>query len=335
MKKDEQKKGEIVIYQSGKDVLMDVVFENETVWLSLNQIAKLFGRDKSVISRHLTYIFRENELDKKSVVAKNATTASDGKTYQVEYYNLDAILSVGYRVSSKQATQFRVWATSVLRDHVLKGYTINEKRIKENQALKLKELEKTVSLLQGVIRSRALNQAQTEGLLSVITDYASSWVLLQQYDAGDTSIKKGKTKGISTIEEEESIEVILALKNHLEKKKESSDIFGVERQKGAIGGILQSIRQSFGGKEVYLSLEEKAAHLLYFIIKQHPLIDGNKRVASLLFIFFLSKNQHLYKKNGERKVNDNALVALALLIAESKPNEKEVMVSLVTNLLVE
>ena len=323
-----------MIYQGRhKDIQIEVTLENGTIWMNLNQIAKLFGRDKSVISRHLSSIFKERELDKKSVVAKNATTAADGKVYQVEYYNLDVVISVGYRVNSKRATQFRIWATGVLKEHILSGYTINERRLKENQTIKLKELEKTISLFRGIIHSKELKASESEGLLSVITDYAHSWILLQQYDAGSLKIQKGVTKGISYIGGEECSGAIHALKNHLQKKNEDSDIFGVERHKGAIEGILNSIRQSFGGEEVYPSLEEKAAHLLYFIIKQHPLVDGNKRVASLLFIFFLSKNHYLHRRNGERKINDNALVALALLIAESKPSEKEVMISLITNLL--
>ncbi len=334
MKKEHQK-GEMIIYQGRhKDIQIQVTLENETIWMSLGQLVKLFGRDKSVISRHLSSIFKENELNKISVVAKNATTAADGKVYQVEYYNLDAIISLGYRVNSKRATQFRIWATSVLRNHILKGYTINEKRLKENQTIKLKELEKAILLFRGVIQSKELQAGESKGLLSVITDYAYSWILLQQYDAGKLAIKKGQTKGISYIGSEESVGAVLTLKEHLLKKKEGSDIFGVERQKGALEGILNSIRQSFGGKEIYPSIEEKAAHLLYFIIKHHILIDGNKRVASLLFIYFLSKNQYLYRKNGERKINDTALVALALLIAQSKSSEKDVMISLVTNLLV-
>lgn len=329
-----QKDSNIIIYTNSSGAThLEATFQDETVWLNLNQMAVLFNRDKSVISRHLTSIFKEKELYRKAVVAKNATTAADGKIYQVEYFSLDAIISVGYRVNSKQATQFRIWATGVLKDHILKGYTVNEKRLKELQSTKLKELEKTVSLLQGIIRSKALNQSEAEGLLSVITDYAHSWILLQQYDAGNLQTKKGVTKGIIYISSDDSTEAITALKGHLRKKQKYSNIFGVERQSGAIEGILKSVRQSFGGKELYPSLEEKAAHLLYFVIKQHPLVDGNKRIASLLFIIFLMKNQYLHRRNGERKINDNALVALALLIAESKPNEKEVMISLVTNLL--
>ncbi len=327
----EKQKGEIIIYQGRhRDIQIEVSLENEAIWLNQTQISKLFGIERSVITKHLRNIFNSHELLEKSNVQKMHIASSDKP---VKFYSLDAVLSVGYRANSRRATQFRIWATSVLKEHILKGYTIDEKRLKKNQTLKLKELEKTVSLLQGIIRSKSLSGTEAKGLLSVIADYANSWILLQQYDSGELQTKKGITKGISLIGSEEALDAIRTLQNHLKKKGEGSDIFGVERPLGSIEGILNGIRQSFGGKEVYPSLEEKAAHLLYFIIKQHPLIDGNKRVASLLFIFFLSKNQYLYKKSGERKVNDNALVALALLIAESKPSEKEVMISLVTNLL--
>lgn len=336
MKKEKGQRGEIVIYERKDGVHFDVTLQDETIWLSQNQIASIFVVKKAAISKHIKNIYQDGELERKSTVSKMETVQQEGARLikrSVEYYNLDMIIAVGYRVNSKRATQFRIWATGILRNHTLKGYTINERRLKESQALKLKELEKTVSLLQGIMRSKALSESEAKGLLSVVTDYANSWILFQQYDTGSLEIKKKITRGISYIGYEQAHDAVWALKEHLLRKKEGSDVFGVERQKGALEGILDSIRQSFGGKEIYPSLEEKAAHLLYFIIKQHPLVDGNKRVASLLFIFFLSRNHYLYRKNTERKINDNALVALALLIAESKPSEKEVMISLVTNLL--
>ena len=322
---------QIVIYtDNAKNIHLDVKLKDESIWLTQAELALLLHVERSVVTKHLRNIFNSGELVKNSNVQKMHITHSDKP---VALYSLDAILSVGYRVNSKQATQFRIWATGILKEHILKGYTLNEKRLKENQTIKLKELEKTISLLQGVIRSKALNDAEAKGLLSVITDYAHSWILLQQYDAGSLQTKKSVTKGITYVEIKESTNAILALREYLRKRKENTDVFARERHHGAIEGIFNSIRQSFCGKELYLSLEEKAAHLLYFIIKQHPLVDGNKRVASLLFIIFLTKNKYLYRKDGERKINDNALVALALLIAESKPVEKEVMISLVTNLL--
>lgn len=325
----------IIIYSGAdKKIHLEVTLKGESIWLTQKQIAALFDVQRPAITKHLENIFKSEELSERSVSSKMEHTAADGKTYKTTFYSLDAIISVGYRVNSMRATQFRIWATGVLRDHILKGYTVNEKRLKESGPIKLKELERTVSLLQSVIRSKSLSAGEAKGLLSVITDYANSWILLQQYDAGNLKTQRGRAKSITPLFTDEAISAIVALKTHLAKKKEGSDIFAVERQPGSIEGILNSIRQSFAGRELYPSIEEKAAHLLYFIIKHHPLVDGNKRVASLLFIFFLSKNNYLLKKNGERKINDNALVALALLIAESKPSEKEVMISLVTNLLV-
>lgn len=322
----------IVIYSGAdKKVHLEVTLKDESIWLTQAQLAFLFETERSVVTKHLQNIFHSGELIEKSNVQKMHIASSDKP---IKLYSLDAIISVGYRVNSKRATLFRIWATSVLRDHILKGYTVNEKRLKESRTLKLKELEKTVALLQNIIRSKSLSGGEAHGLLSVITDYANSWILLQQYDAGNLQTKRGRAKRIVLLSVNETLGAISSLQVHLAKNKEGSDIFAVERLHGSIAGILNSIRQSFGGKELYPSIEEKAAHLLYFIIKQHPLVDGNKRVASLLFIFFLSKNNYLLKKDGERKINDNALVALALLIAESKPSEKEVMISLVTNLLV-
>ncbi len=334
---EEQKKGEIVIYERKDGAHFEVTLQDESIWLSQKQIANIFVVKKSAISKHIKNIYEDGELQRKATVSKMETVQREGNrtvVRNVEYYNLDAIIAVGYRVNSKRATQFRMWATSILKDHILKGYTINERRLKESRSIKLKELEKTIVLLQGIIRSKSLNTIEAQGLLSVIADYAHSWILLQEYDTGSLTIKRATTKGISYIGDEEMMGAIRALRDHVQKKNEGSDIFGIERQQGIVNGILLSVRQSFGGKELYPSLEEKAGHVLYFIIKQHPFVDGNKRIASLLFIFFLSKNNYLYKKNGERKVNDNALVALALLIAESKPSEKDVMVSLIANLLV-
>ncbi len=325
---------QIVIYtDNAKNIHLEVQIQDESIWLTQKQIAGLFSVQRPAITKHLVNIFKSGELKEKSVSSKMEHTAADGKVYTTALYSLDAIISVGYRVNSKQATQFRIWATGILKEHILKGYTFNEKRLKENQTIKLKELEKTVSLLQGVIRSKALNDAEAKGLLSVITDYAHSWILLQQYDAGSLQTKKSVTKGIAYIGIEESANAILTLREHLRKRKENTDVFAVERHHGAIEGIFNSIRQSFGGKELYPSLEEKAAHLLYFIIKQHPLVDGNKRVASLLFIVFLTKNKYLYRKDGERKINDNALVALTLLIAESDPKDKDIIIKIVKNLI--
>src|SRR3989338_6743527 len=201
---EEQKKGEIIIYERKDGAHFEVTLQNETVWLTQKQIAFLFNVRRPAITKHLRNIFESGELKEKSVSSKMEHTAKDGKIYKTFFYNLDAIISVGYRVNSTHATRFRIWATSILKDYILKGYTINEKRLKENQTLKFKELEKTISLLQGIIRSKALKPSETQGLLSVITDYTNSWILLQQYDAGSLKTKKSATKGVSYIGTEES-----------------------------------------------------------------------------------------------------------------------------------
>jgi prophage maintenance system killer protein len=329
----ERRGKQIVIYKAKTGPELQVNLQKDSIWLTQIQIASLFNIERSVITKHLRNIFQEDELDKKSVCAIFAHTASDGKNYQTQYYNLDVVISVGYRVNSKQATQFRIWATKVLKKHLLDGYTINEKRLKESRNLKLKEMEKAVALLHRVMNVKQLNNIESQGLLKVITDYTQTWILLQQYDEGKLKLPKTTGKALAKLDYEESQKAFQQLKFELRSKKEASDLFGQERGP-AFQGIIGNLYQTFGGKEVYPSLEEKAAHLLYFIIKDHPFIDGNKRVGSFLFILFLVKNNYLLNKKGERKINDNALVALALLIAESDPREKDVIIALVTNLLV-
>jgi prophage maintenance system killer protein len=306
--------------------------DKETVWASLDQISSLFERDKSVISRHIKNVFSELELDRNSVVAKNATTATDGKTYIVEYFNLDVILSVGYRVNSKKATQFRIWATKTLREYLVKGIVVNQDRINRLPDRILADLDEKISFIQRTVKKRELNQSETDSLLSVIHDYANSWKFLKEYDEGELKLKKSKNKEKIRFDYEFIRKSVDTLKSDLINKKEASDLFGSERD-GSFQGILKTIYQTFGGKELYSSLDEKAAHLFYFVIKDHPFSDGNKRIGSFLFIYFLKLNNILVRANGENKINDNTLVALALLIAESNPKDKDLMVALTTNLL--
>ncbi|OGL39146.1 MAG: hypothetical protein A3C43_04250 [Candidatus Schekmanbacteria bacterium RIFCSPHIGHO2_02_FULL_38_11] len=335
MEEDKAKgnKGELVIYRSkdGQSSIYVHLFEN-TVWLNLDQMAVLFSRDKSVISRHIKNVFYEKELNKKSVVANFATTASDGKTYHVDYYNLDVIISIGYRVKSQRGVQFRIWATKILKDYLVKGYTLNQKRIAELKGKEFKEFEEAVFLIKKIIETKQLSSSESTGLLHVITDYANTWLLLQKYDEDKLEISR-KTKSLFVFEYDEAVQAINELKHNLISKKEAGNLFGIERSDG-LKSILGSISQTFGGEELYPSIEEKAAHLLYFIIKDHPFTDGNKRIGSFLFIVFLARNRYLFKKNGERKFNDNALVALALLIAESAPKHKDIMIKLIMNFLV-
>jgi len=330
MKKNIQQKGKIAIYQtSEKEVELKVRLEGETVWLSLNQIAILFDRDKSVISRHIKNIFQEKELRKNTVVANFATTAADGKIYQVDYYNLDVIISVGYRVNSKQATQFRIWATQVLKSYLIQGYVVNQKRLEEAQG-KFNELQTTIAFLQKQMDKKQFKEQGGE-IISLLADYSKTLSLLEKYDKEKLRKPRGRIASF-IFKYEDATKIISKLKKELMAKKEASNLFGSERER-AFESITKNIYQTFDSKELYQTIEEKAAHLLYLIIKDHPFSDGNKRTASFLFIYFLDRSSYLYRKNGERKINDNTLVALALLIAESYPREKETMIKIIMNLI--
>ena len=331
--KKELEKGEIIIYEDKKGhAKLEVNLKDETLWLSQKQVAELFNIDRTVVTKHIRNVFKDKELDKKSVCAKFAHTAEDGKIYNVDFYSLDMILSVGYRVNSKRATQFRIWATQTLKKYITDGYIINAKRLEEKSYKNLAELQSAIGLLQNAMKSKKLELNEAEGLLQVISEYANSWVLLQQYDEGKLEIKKKKSRKSKMLSYEDAAVSINKLKSSLIKSKEATDLFGRERGDG-LKAIIGNINQTFSGKELYPSIEEKAAHLFYFVIKDHPLTDGNKRSAALLFILFLQRNGFLLNKKGEKKINDNALVALALLIAQSNPKEKNVMIALITNLL--
>ena len=266
--KNNQRK-ELVIYQakSGK-IEFRGDFKRDTIWGNLNEIAELFSRDKSVISRHINNIFKSGELELNSVVAKIATTAADGKTYQVDYYNLDMILSVGYRVDSKQATQFRKWATGILRQHLVDGYTINRKRIGQNYEKFLQAVADVKALLP------AGNQVKTQDVLELINAFASTWFSLDAYDT-DTFPKKGMSKKRVVFTANELLDGLAELKKELIVKNQATEIFGQERNKDAVQGVVGNILQSVFGKDVYPTAEEKAAHLLYFMVKNHPFVDGN------------------------------------------------------------
>ena len=330
MQKNKLNKGKIIIYQtSKKEVELKVSLKEETVWLNLNQMVVLFGRDKSVISRHIKNIFTEKELNKNSVVAKFATTASDGKTYNIDYYNLDVIISVGYRVKSQQGVSFRIWATKILKQYILQGYAINEKRLIEARN-KFQELQTTISFLQKQTDKKQIKGSEKE-ILNLLADYSKTLSLLEKYDKNNFKIARGR-KAKFTLDYKKSLNIITCLKKELIIKKEASDIFGVERN-NSFDSIVNNLYQTFNSKELYKNIEEKSAHLLYLIIKDHPFSDGNKRIGSFLFVYFLDKNNFLFRKNGEKKINDNALTALALLIAESDPKEKDVLIKIVINLL--
>ena len=318
---------EIYTAKDGK-AQIEVRFENETVWLSLNQLAQLFGRDKSVISRHLKRIFEDRELSRKSVVAKNATTAADGKTYEVEYFNLDVIISVGYRVNSKRGTQFRQWATQRLRDYLVKGYAINEKRLKASQQ-QLTDLKKSLSLLENVVKQKQLSTDEAVGLLKVVAAYSHALNLLDQYDHQQLQVPQAKKASVKKLTYVEAIKQIGLWR----KQQNAGKLFGNEKDE-SFQSSLQTIYQTFGGKDLYPSLHEKAANLLYFVVKNHSFTDGNKRIAAGLFLYFLDKNKQLYATDGSKIIADNTLVAITIMIAESNPDDKEMMIKLIVNLMV-
>jgi prophage maintenance system killer protein len=320
---------EIIIYSSKENgAQIEVMFNNETIWLSLNQIAELFDRDKSVISRHLKKIFESEELNRLSVVAKNATTASDGKTYEVDYFNLDAIISVGYRVNSKQGTQFRQWATQRLKDYLVQGYAINEKRLQEAVG-KFQDLNKAVKLAAKVRNNVALTTGEAKGILGVIEQYAYALETLDKYDHQKLTIDSDTSETeIQKLSYEEAIHQINIWRDY----QKAGKLFGNEKDQ-SFKSSLETIYQTFDVIDLYPSLEEKAANLLYFIVKNHSFSDGNKRIAAGLFIYFLDMNQKLYNDLGNKRIGDNALVAITIMIAESKSEEKDIMVKLVVNLI--
>ena len=322
--------GEIIIYaEAGQAVEVRLDSVQDTVWLNLQQIAELFGRDKSVVSRHLNNVFKNNELDRDSVVAKNATTAVDGKTYQVDYFNLDAILAVGYRVNSRQGTQFRIWATRILREHLTQGWTLSKQRFEQNA----QELEAALTLVRKTAQSPELQLDSGRGLVDIVTRYAQSFLLLQRYDEGLLREPKAQAGGVlpSLGEARTALD---NLKSELMARGEATGLFARDRSDG-LSSVLGNLDQSVFGEPAYPSIESKAAHLLYFVVKNHPFSDGNKRSAAFLFVDFLNRNARLLGDNGEPVINDIGLAALTLLVAESDPANKETMIRLIMNMLAE
>ena len=321
---NEDTRGEIVLYQ-GQDgiVELDVRLERESLWLSLNQIAALFERDKSVISRHLRNVYVTAELDRAATVAFFATVQEEGgRTVerQVEYFNLDAILSVGYRVNSKRGTQFRIWATRVLRDHLLQGYSVNERR--------LQELKQSLRVVGQVLERYDVSSDQAQALLRVVTDYARALDILDDYDHQRVrlgAVRRGEARGIDY---DEAIAIVAQLRTTYG----GSELFGREKD-ASLRGSLGAVMQAFDGADVYPSLEEKAAHLLYFLVKNHSFVDGNKRIGAALFLWFMEKNGMLYRLDGAKRVADNALVAITLMIAESAPDQREILTRIVVELI--
>ena len=324
-------KSQIEIYkiENGKTEI-SVNLDGDTVWLNLNQLTELFQRDKSVISRHINNIFKEEELDKTSTVAKFATVQIEGgrnTERQIEYFNLDVIISVGYRVKSKRGTDFRIWANKILKDYLIKGYSINEKRLlKQNE--QLKELKESIKILGNVINQKELSGDESIGLLAIISDYAYALDILDQYDYQSLKIDETSGKEIYQLTYKEAIDQIKLVK----QKHGNSDLFGREKDQSFESSV-STIYQTFDGEDLYPSIEEKAANLLYLVTKNHSFTDGNKRIAAFLFLYFLEKNGILYDEYGNKRIADNALVALTLMIAVSKTDEKETIVKIIVNLI--
>ena len=308
-------KNEIILFEN-QNVKLEVNMKDETVWLNREQLAILFDRDIKTIGKHINNALNE-ELDN-SVVAKFATTAKDGKTYQVEYYNLDMIISVGYRVKSQNGIVFRKWANKILKDYMLKGYAINQRR--------LEYLEKTVKLIDIANRvDEKFENSDAKEILKVIGKYSKALDLLDDYDHKTLEKPKGSSSE-KQIKYDDCIKIINKLRFN-----EESDIFAIERNKG-LEAIIGNIYQTFDGVDVYKNVEEKAANFLYMIVKNHVFVDGNKRIAATLFIYFLSFYDILYKDNNQT-IDNNTLASLTLLIVQSNPKEKEVMIDLVMNIL--
>jgi len=316
-------KNKIIIYQAKNGAIeLRGDFDRNTIWATQEQIAKVFQLERSVITKHIRNILSDNELVADSVCAKFAHTANDGKIYQVQFYNLDIILSVGYRANSQRAIEFRKWATKILNQHITKGYTINSKVIKNNYA----EFQKVIENIKYLLSKNS--KVNNTDIVELISAFADTWLSLEAYDKDNLS-NKGITKKSVTLTTEQIQSSLNSFKNSLQKKGEATELFGQEREQNVIAGIIGNIMQTFAGKPLYPTVEEKAAHLLYFIVKNHPFVDGNKRNGAYAFIWFLNKAGILNRE----KINPATLTVITLLIAESKPSYKDKMIRLVLQLL--
>lgn len=321
----------IEIYKFTKgEIVFNVDKKQETIWATQEQIAQLFDVQVPAIAKHLSNIYKSGELQMDATFSKMEKVQIEGGRKvkrNIKLYNLDAIISVGYRVNSRKATDFRIWATKVLHHYVVDGAAINERRLKELDAKKLHEIEGALGIVKRLVAASELSAGEAGGILEVITKYAPSFKALQEFDEGHISFVKGK-KATKTLTPSECIDIISQLKRNVK----GDALFGKPRS-SAFEASLSAISQTFDGKDVYPSIAEKAANLLYLVIKDHPFYDGNKRIGALLFVVFLTINDYHLTKNGETKISDRALTALALLIAESNPSEKGLLVALICKLL--
>lgn len=321
----------IVIYENA-DKVVDVRLDagKETVWLSLQQLADVFDRDKSVVSRHLRNIFRDGELDYEATVAKNATVQREGDREvrrDIEFYNLDAIISVGYRVNSRQAVHFRQWTTRILREHLTQGWTLNRDRFEANA----NELEAALALVRKTAQSPDLGIEAGRGLVDIVARYAQTFLLLQRYDEGLLTEPQAQPGG-NLPSPEEARTALDSLRDELIERGEATELFARDRGDG-LASLLGNLDQTVFGEPAYPSVEAKAAHLLYFVVKNHPFSDGNKRSAAYLFVDFMHRNDRLFNAAGETVINDVGLAALTLLVAESDAANKDTMIRLIMNML--
>lgn len=324
----EQSLGDVVLYESdGSGVRLEVRLERDTIWLTQGQMAELFQRDRTVVTRHIGRVFEEGELDEESNVQKMHIAFADRP---VTLYSLDVVVSVGYRVKSPQGTQFRIWATRTLKDHLVRGYTLNEQRLREQG---FSEIRHAVALLGRTLTQNDLVTDEGRAVLQVIEDYSRTWHLLLAYD--ENRLESGAGQPLVPIAALSAIDaraLVNRLRQALGERGEATDLFGRERE-DQLDAILAAVEQTFDGVALYRSVQARAAHLLYFLIKDHPFVDGNKRIGTLLFLEYLRRNGLLKLSNGMLRFPDSAMVAIALLVAASDPGQKELMVRLILNLL--
>ncbi len=322
----------IKIYESDDgQVQLDIKLEQETLWLTQAQIAALFQVKPQNITMHLKNIFHDNELQKEATCKDFLHVRIEGHREvqrKRKFYNLDAIISVGYRVNSARATQFRIWATRTLKQHLVEGYTLNQRRLQERGI----EFDHVVRLLSQTLTKQQLVNTEGAAVLAVISDYARSWSLLQGYDEQNLGPLPDKQSGMQALHLDDALTAIAELKKNLKAKGEATDLFGQLRSEG-LASAIATIEQGFGDEWFYANVASRAAHLLYFVIKNHPMVDGNKRCASFLFLWYLRINQDFLAKPVDQLINDNTLVALALLIAESRPEQKELMIRLIEHFI--
>ncbi|MBX4187548.1 MAG: virulence RhuM family protein [Candidatus Doudnabacteria bacterium] len=328
MENIKETKGEIIIYKDQEGPELKISLQDESVWMSQFQMADLFQKDKNTISEHIQNVYKEAELPKNSTVRKFRVVQTEGKREvlrEIEHYNLDVIISVGYRVKSKKGTQFRIWATQKLRDYLLKGYLVNEKRLREAQENRLKELQQASAFIHQAVEAKRLSGYEKE-LASIINDYTQTWVILNRYDEGDLDIAKQSSRGIKDLDYAKAKKTIEHLRDRLMDHEIANGTFGRERADLLKKTLDEAVKQSN-------NVPGRASNLFYYLIKNRPFMDGNKRIASLLFVVFLIDNNILYDKKGERRFNDNALIALALLVEETKNSDRDTVINLISQLI--